>query len=378
MPNLKKRDRKLPETPNRLDESQFTDPFVYEEYYDSYERDDDITRSSHNINDIELCRSVSIKDRKKMLEHYARKASLEQNRHWRSLPSLDQSPQRRAGSGRHWQPDPVSRPTSSTNINRADLDYDHPRRSRERSPHRPASIATFHGQRDNVRTPVTRQTSSNTEQRDVNPRRSRERSPRRPASIATFHSQRDNNPTMNRPTTLYDDPPRVKRGESPYRTASITAIPYDREYGYPRSKREQSPYRPASVATFQREPDAMARRSESPLRPSSSAAYTYRQHEQAKREQQYSKGDQEHYKKEKGRQETRPRPQTLVTNYIDRGEVGRPVQTGERRLYGDLVPPKNMSAAYYQTLKRPPSPAYRFIFFILYLICRAHKLGFWD
>ena len=48
-----------------------------------------VVKSEQAVNDIHLCRSVSIQDRRRMFEHLV---SFERSRHWSSLPALEQPP----------------------------------------------------------------------------------------------------------------------------------------------------------------------------------------------------------------------------------------------------------------------------------------------
>ena len=415
MPNLKKSERSLPEVPGRRSQTSYAETSDYMDGYDTYDTYN--SRDQDNENELELCRSVSIKDRKRMLEHYARRASsLEQNRHWRSLPSLEQSPERitRAGSGRHWRrepekaakgqdeaqarqagsgrksphPRPMSVPVGfNASIRASDQQStelmssrrhkgrsDERRRSEERSPQRPVNVPSHHYKVNRKDSPASQPNRPGSSSSQSEERQSR-RSPYRRDSSSSAGPQRDDYESTGRPIVVYDDPDphntqRERRVESPFRSANISLRQYNDKYDYsPRVQREQSPYRPVSAApSFQRGSATRgSMRSESPARPSSSAASVQRLGSGSDSwrgdyiERQYSGQQRPEYIRERvysNETEVPKRPKTILLQPSTAVQVSS--RPGERRLYGDLVAPFNRStAAYQQDYRRPPSPAYR-------------------
>lgn len=275
MPNLKKSEvRRLPEPLKPVSEHEQRKPDP------AHRSEPEVVRSEDPVNDIELCRSVSIRDRKKMFEYYANRSNLADGRQWLSLPSLE-----------HRQDSPQSLEELS-NIRSGSIvpepEPEYTKSWRAESPFRPASTDTFHRDKEQGYSRSRRGDSSyrptSTPIYPQNPEYSSFRSgasPFRPASIASFYPDQDHSrsrrgesslrPTSN-PVYLQErggEVQRFRRGEPSPRPSSTASTYVDRSRG---KKPEFGLLRPASSGAHYHGMDSSGyRNGENLLRPESAS-----------------------------------------------------------------------------------------------------------
>ena len=214
MPNLKKiESHRLPDVPKFRDDFHSLEP---------EEQEERVKSSLGDNEDIELCRSVSIKDRRKMFEHFAKKSNLEKGRNWRSMPALDKQQDRA-------QDFPENRqnfyPESSKKMNGNVHHHEYSRAPGAKSPTRPASTSPYSASQDYSRT---------------------RSSPVRPATVTTYYEDREYERRYSREESLM----KVESSVRPL-NSSMAGHHQDRDDVY--IKRNKDTYlRPGSSSSHQR------------------------------------------------------------------------------------------------------------------------------
>ena len=207
MPNLKKTEtRRLPEVPKPREDFRSLEPEIPEERVKS---------SLGDYEDIELCRSVSIKDRKKMFEHLTKKSNLEKGRNWRSMPALDKQ-------NNH----PESRVQAYTEKSRKQNNPSYSRTHGAKSPTRPASTSPYSSSQDYSRT---------------------RSSPVRPATVTAYYEDREDERRTS--STTYSRESSFMKVESSVRPVN-SSIGQDREDPYTRRSKDMY-LRPVSSSSHQ-------------------------------------------------------------------------------------------------------------------------------
>ena len=207
MPNLKKTEtRRLPEVPKPREDFRSLEPEIPEERVKS---------SLGDYEDIELCRSVSIKDRRKMFEHLTKKSNLEKGRNWRSMPALDKQ-------NNH----PESRVQAYTEKSRKQNNPSYSRTHGAKSPTRPASTSPYSSSQDYSRT---------------------RSSPVRPATVTAYYEDREDERRTSSTTNSRESS--FMKVESSVRPVN-SSIGQDREDPYTRRSKDMY-LRPVSSSSHQ-------------------------------------------------------------------------------------------------------------------------------
>ena len=207
MPNLKKTEtRRLPEVPKPREDFHSLEPEIPEERVKSSLGDNE---------DIELCRSVSIKDRKKMFEHLTKKSNLENGRNWRSMPALDKQ-------NNHPENRVQAYPEKSRKLNNPSYSRTHG----AKSPTRPASTSPYSSSQDYSRT---------------------RSSPVRPATVTAYYEDQEDERRTS--STTYSRESSFMKVESSVRPVN-SSICQDREDPYTRRSKDMY-LRPGSSSSHQ-------------------------------------------------------------------------------------------------------------------------------
>ena len=97
MPNLKER-RQLPASPSPIASSRPSTSLT-----SASTPAGDVIKSDEVIDDVDLCRSVSLRDRRQMFEMMTSQSKMEKSKQWKSMPSLKQERQPSPRNRVHWE-----------------------------------------------------------------------------------------------------------------------------------------------------------------------------------------------------------------------------------------------------------------------------------